>query len=288
VIVKRRLKNAKSVKLPKACPVCNSPIVRIDDGAVVRCSGGIKRCSAQRKEGLKHFASRLALDIEGLGDKLIDQLVDNQLVLQPADLFNLGQAALRDLPRMGEKSATNLQRSLEASKKTTLPRFIYALGIREVGEATARNLASHFGDMESLIAADTEVLEGVDDVGPIVAQHIAAYFADPDSLDVVRQLQNVGISWPKIQRSNTASELPLAGQTWVLTGTLEEMTRDEAKGKLQLLGAKITGSVSKKTHQVVAGPGAGSKLSKAKSLGIPVMDEVELLSLFEEHEVVDD
>ena len=288
VVVQRRPKNAKAVRAPKKCPVCGSPINRLDDGAVARCSGGIRLCSAQRKEGLKHFASRLALDIEGLGDKLIDQLVDNKLVLQPADLFSLGQAALSDLPRMGDKSATNLQHSLDASKKTTLPRFIYALGIREVGEATAHNLASHFGDLAALISADHEMLEGVEDVGPIVARNIAAYFADRDSLDVVRQLEKVGISWPRIHKTNTASELPLTDQTWVLTGTLEEMTRDDAKEKLQRLGAKVTGSVSKKTHQVVAGPGAGSKLSKANSLGIPVMDEAAMLSLFNKHEVADD
>ena len=285
VISSRRKKNAEVISLPRSCPVCGSPIVRADDEAVARCSGGIKRCSAQRKESLKHFTSRLALDIEGLGDKLIEQLVSVELVAEPADLFGLEQAALVGLERMGEKSAGKILRSIESSRTTTLPRFIYALGIREVGEATAQNLADHFGDLDSLVAADAEALENVDDVGPVVAANIAAYFANTETLGVVQRLREAGVSWPNVQPDASAAELPLAGQTWVLTGTLERLTRDEAKARLQRLGAKVAGTVSKKTHRVVAGPGAGSKLSKAQSLDVPVLDEAGLLALFAEHDV---
>ncbi len=285
VISSRSKKNAEAISLPQSCPVCGSPIVRADDEAVARCSGGIKRCPAQRKEGLKHFASRLALDIEGLGDKLIDQLVSVDLVGEPADLFSLEQAALVGLERMGEKSAVKLLRSIQSSKVTTLPRFIYALGIREVGEATAQNLASHFGDLDSLRAAAAEALEDVADVGPVVAANIAAYFANAETLGVVTRLQEAGVSWPDLPVTTSDDELPLAGQTWVLTGTLEQLTRDEVKVRLQRLGAKVANSVSKKTHQVVAGPGAGSKLSKARSLEVPVVDEAGLLALFAEHNV---
>lgn len=285
VISSRRKRNAEAISLPRSCPVCGSPIVRADDEAVARCSGGIKRCSAQRKESLKHFASRLALDIEGLGDKLIEQLVSVELVAEPADLFGLEQAALVGLERMGEKSAGKILRSIESSRTTTLPRFIYALGIREVGEATAQNLADHFGDLDSLVAADAAALENVDDVGPVVAANIAAYFANTETLGVVQRLRKAGVSWPNVQPAARAAELPLAGQTWVLTGTLERLTRDEAKARLQRLGAKVAGTVSKKTHRVVAGPGAGSKLSKAQSLDVPVLDEAGLLALLAEHDV---
>lgn len=288
VIRSRRKKNAKVISLPQTCPVCDSPIVQAADEAVARCSGGIQRCPAQRKESLKHFASRLALDIEGLGDKLIDQLVSVELVAEPADLFGLQQAALVGLERMGEKSAAKLLRSIEASRTTTLPRFIYALGIREVGEATAQSLADHFGDLDSLVAADAEALETVDDVGPIVAASVAAYFANAETLGIVQRLREAGVSWPNVRRETGGSELPLAGQTWVLTGTLEQLTRDEAKSRLQKLGAKVAGSVSKKTHRVVAGADAGSKLSKAQSLDIPVLDETGLLALFAQHDVTFD
>ena len=267
VIRSRRKKNAKVISLPQTCPVCDSPIVQAADEAVARCSGGIQRCPAQRKESLKHFASRLALDIEGLGDKLIDQLVSVELVAEPADLFGLQQAALVGLERMGEKSAAKLLRSIEASRTTTLPRFIYALGIREVGEATAQSLADHFGDLDSLVAADAAALENVDDVGPVVAANIAAYFASTETLGVVQRLRKAGVSWPNVQPAARAAELPLAGQTWVLTGTLERLTRDEAKARLQRLGAKVAGTVSKKTHQVVAGPGAGVALVSVTSDG---------------------
>ena len=281
VIAARRPADASAVTLPEACPVCDSPIVRVEEEAVARCSAGPGVCPAQRKEGLKHFASRLALDIEGLGDKLVEQLVAVDLVRHPADLFHLTEAQLIPLERMGPKSAEKLLRALEDSKATTLARFIYSLGIREVGEATARNLAAHFGDLPALMSASIEDLEAVADVGPIVARHVHGYFADPESRQVVDDLLEAGVRWPS--ETGHADATPLQGQTWVLTGTLEALTRDQAKERLQRLGAKVAGSVSKNTHQVVAGPGAGSKLTRAESLGIPTMDEAALLALFKEH-----
>jgi len=283
VITARRPADARAVTLPEACPACGSPIVRAEEEAVARCSAGPGVCPAQRKEGLKHFASRLALDIEGLGDKLVEQLVAADLVKHPADLFHLTEEQLISLERMGPKSAEKLLRALEDSKETTLARFIYSLGIREVGEATARNLASHFGDLSALMSASIEALEEVADVGPVVARHVHGYFADSENRQVVDCLLAVGVHWPEESRDPNAA--PLAGQTWVLTGTLEALTRDEAKDRLQRLGAKVVGSVSKNTHQVVAGPGAGSKLTRAETLGIPVIDEAALLALFEEHGV---
>ncbi len=238
---------------------------------------------AQRKEGLRHFASRLALDIEGLGDKLVEQLVAADLVRHPADLFHLTAAQLIPLERIGPKSAEKLLRALEDSKTTTLARFIYSLGIREVGEATARNLAAHFGDLLALMSASIEDLEAVADVGPIVARHVHGYFEDPESRQVVDDLLEAGVRWPK--ETGDADATPLEGQTWVLTGTLDALTRDQAKERLQRLGANVAGSVSKNTHQVVAGPGAGSKLTRAESLGIPTMDEAALLALFKEYDV---
>ena len=283
VITARRPTDARAVTLPEVCPACGSPIVRAEEEAVARCSAGPGVCPAQRKEGLKHFASRLALDIEGLGDKLVEQLVAADLVKQPADLFHLTEEQLISLERMGPKSAEKLLRALEDSKETTLARFIYSLGIREVGEATARNLASHFGDLSALMSASIEALEEVADVGPIVARHVHGYFADSESRQVVDRLLAAGVHWP--EETGDPGAAPLAGQTWVLTGTLEALTRDEAKARLQRLGAKVVGSVSKNTHQVVAGPGAGSKLTRAETLGIPVIDEAALLALFEEHGV---
>jgi DNA ligase (NAD+) len=285
VIRARRPKGARAIALPSHCPVCGSDIVREGEEAVARCSGGALRCAAQRKEGLRHFASRLAMDIEGLGDKILEQLVERELVRDPADLYELDEETLADLPRMGKKSAANVLASLEASKNTTLARFIYALGIREVGEATAANLAAHFGDLEPLMAADAEALEQVEDVGPIVAGHVVGYFADPQTTTLIRRLVDAGVHWQKLEREPDAAPKPLAGRTWVLTGTLERMTRDEAKVALTSLGARVTGSVSAKTDQVVAGPGAGSKLSRAESLGVPVMDEEAFLALLDEHGV---
>jgi len=277
-----RPKNARPVALPEGCPSCGAPIVHIDDEAVARCSNGPQRCPAQRKAGLKHFASRLALDIEGLGDKLIEQLLDAELIDNPADLFALTVDALCTLDRVGEKSAQNLIDALERAKETTLARFIYALGIREVGETTANNLAEHFGALDALQKADEAALEAVPDVGPVVAGHVRRWFDDADNRALVDALLEAGVRWPS-PRPAAAAAQPLAGQTWVLTGTLEALTRDEAKARLQALGAKVTGSVSKNTDCVAAGPGAGSKLDKAQSLGIEVIDETALLALLERH-----
>jgi DNA ligase (NAD+) len=287
VIKAKRPKRALKVKLPKACPSCGSPIVHVDDEAVARCSGGPAFCPAQRKEGLRHFASRLALDIEGLGDKLIEQFVEKDQVRIAADLFSLERDELIELERMGAKSADNLLAALQVSKSTTLARFIYALGIREVGEATAQSLARHFGDIGNLQEASLEVLEEVADVGPIVAGNIRCFFDDDENRQAVERLVAAGVHWESVEPAARAKPLPLAGQTWVLTGTLETLARDIAKARLTALGAKVAGSVSKKTQQVVAGPGAGSKLAKAEELGVPVMDEAALLEVFNEHEVGD-
>jgi DNA ligase (NAD+) len=273
VVLQKRPTNARAVQVPTHCPVCGSEIFHADEEAVARCSGGLN-CPAQRKEAIRHFASRLALDIEGLGDKLVDQLVETGLIATVADLYRLDVATLAELERMGTKSAENLVAAIAASRTTTLPRFIYALGIREVGEATALNLARHFGDLPPLLAASVEELLQVEDVGPVVADHVHQFFAQPHNLEVIERLQREGVHWPKLERVAAA---PLAGQVWVLTGTLEQMTRDEAKARLVALGAKVAGSVSAKTTQVVAGPGAGSKLDRATELGIPVMDETEFL-----------
>jgi DNA ligase (NAD+) len=281
VIVARRPADAAPVSLPEACPSCGSPIVRPEGEAVARCSAGPRDCPAQRKEGLRHFASRLALDIDGLGDKLIEQLVAADLVREPADLFRLDRDTLAGLERMGEKSAEKLLRSLERSRRTTLPRFIYALGIREVGEATARNLADHFGSLEALMAADRDALEEVADVGPVVAGYVYEYFRDAERRAAVDDLRAVGVTWPEAERAPRAT--PLAGQTWVLTGALSSLTRDEAKEALHALGAKVTGSVSRRTTVVVAGADPGSKLDRARELGIDVLDEAGLLALLAEH-----
>ncbi len=276
----KRPGDARKIALPKACPACGSDIVKPEGEVIARCSGGLV-CSAQRKESIRHFASRLALDIEGLGDKLVEQLVDADLIHTAADLFELSRDQLVSLERMGQKSADNLLEALEKSKQTTLPRFIYALGIQEVGESTARNLATHFRDLDDLRQSSEEALQEVPDVGPIVAEKIHAFFAQPENEAVIDQLLETGISW--------ASESPpeqgsvLAGETWVLTGTLASLTRDEAKARLQRLGAKVAGSVSKKTSCVVAGDVAGSKLTRAQSLGIRVIDEAELISMLERY-----
>jgi DNA ligase (NAD+) len=282
VIVARRPKDALPVALPDVCPACGSPIVRPEGEAVARCSAGPRVCPAQRKEGLRHFASRLALDIEGLGDKLIEQLVATDLVREPADLFSLPRDTLAGLERMGDKSADKLLRALERSRETTLARFIYALGIREVGEATARSLAGHFGSLEALMAATPEALEQVADVGPVVAGHVHAYFQDPERRQAIADLLAAGVTWPA-PAAVSAATAPLAGQTWVLTGTLSSMTRDEAKAALQALGAKVAGSVSGKTTAVVAGADPGSKLDKASALGVRVLDEAALQALLAEH-----
>ena len=280
----KRPADARAITFPDHCPVCGSDIERLEGEAVARCSGGIY-CAAQRKEALKHFASRKALDIDGLGEKLIEQLVDQEWVKTPADLFHLSVEQLKSLPRMGEKSATNLVNALEKAKQTTLARFIYALGIREVGEATAANVANHFGTLQALQDADQAALEAVNDVGPIVAKHIHTFFRQPHNLETLQALIEAGITWQESEV--TQGPTPLEGQTWVLTGAMESMTRDEGKARLQALGAKVAGSVSKKTTCLVAGEAAGSKLTKAEQLGVEVIDEatfIERLAAWEQSE----
>ena len=278
VIKERRPEGASAFVMPTVCPVCGSDVEKIEGEAVTRCTGGLY-CEAQRKEAIKHFASRRAMDIEGLGDRLVEQLVDLQLIDDVAGLYSLDAKTLAGLERMGEKSAANLIAALEKSKHTTFDRFLYALGIREVGDATARSLAQAFGDLDALMKADETQLEAVRDIGPVVAAHIANFFKQSHNLDVIDSLRNeAGIHWPAIE---VAHYQPLAGQTYVLTGTLSSMTRDEAKTQLQALGAKVSGSVSGKTTAVVAGENAGSKLARAESLGVRVMSENELVELLD-------
>jgi DNA ligase (NAD+) len=276
VLPERRVAGATLVTLPSHCPVCGSPVVREIDQAVARCTGG-RLCAAQRKEEIKHFASRRALDIQGLGDKLVEQLVDRDWVRTPADLFDLEAEQLATLERMGEKSAQKLQSAILASKHTTLPRFLYALGMRDVGEATALALAQYFGDIAALRQATVDEIQRVPDVGPVVAKNVAAYFRDPDNAAVVDRLLAGGITWP--DPAPISAHAKLAGKTFVLTGTLEALTREAAAEAIVQLGGKVSGSVSKKTQYVVAGADAGSKLKKAEQLGIPVLDEAAFLKL---------
>ncbi|SEM18844.1 NAD-dependent DNA ligase LigA [Halomonas daqiaonensis] len=274
VLEEYRPADARVIEFPEHCPACGSDIEHLEGEVVARCSGGLY-CPAQRKEALKHLASRRALDIDGLGDKLIDQLVERDWVRTPADLFRLEAERLAELPRMGKKSSENLVAALEKAKKTTLARFIFALGIREVGEATAVNLARHFGRLEALMEADIETLEAVEDVGPVVAAHVHTFFRQPHNRETIDDLIACGLSWKEEEVGERPQ--PLAGQSWVLTGTLESMTRDEGKARLQALGAKVAGSVSRKTACVVAGEAAGSKLEKAEQMGVEVIDEATFL-----------
>ncbi len=276
VLLERRPPDAVPVQLPQSCPVCGSRVLLIEGEAVARCTGGFT-CRAQRQEALKHFASRRALDIEGLGDKLIEQLVEREQVSSPADLYALTLPQLSQLERMGEKSAANLLAAIEKSKNTTLPRLLYGLGIREVGEATALALARHFGTLERLMVADESGIRQVPDVGPVVAAHVAAFFASDEHLRVIKALRDKGVKWPDIERA--AGAPALAGRTVVITGTLGSMTREQAQEALTARGARVAASVSKKTSFVVAGSEAGSKLAKARELGVPVLDEQQLLSL---------
>lgn len=277
VVKDRRPKSARRFTMPTRCPVCGSDIERIDGEAVARCTGGLY-CEAQRKEAIKHFASRRAMDIEGLGDKLVEQLVDQQLIGDVAGLYTLDKTQVAGLERMGEKSAENLMNALAKSKQTSFDRFLYALGIREVGEATARALALAFGDLKSLMKTSAEELEAVRDIGPVVARHIVNFFQQPHNIDVINKLLDAGIKWPEVKVNR---QQPLAGQTYVLTGTLSGMTRDEAKAKLQALGATVSGSVSAKTTAVIAGEKAGSKLARAEKLGVRVLGEDDLLHLLD-------
>jgi len=280
VVNERRPENATDIVFPSACPVCNSVVLKAEGEAVLRCTGGLY-CGAQRKEAIKHFSSRKAHDIDGLGDKLVEQLVDENLILTPADLFKLTEIDISTMERMGQKSAKNLVESLEKAKTTTLAKFIYALGIREVGETTAANLASHFLTLEKIQQADDETLQGVSDVGIIVAKNIVNFFKHSHNVEVVEGLANI-MSWPEID-IKTAEQQPLAGNIFVLTGTLNQMGRNEAKAELVSLGAKVAGSVSKNTHFLVAGEKAGSKLTKAQDLGVEVLTEDDLVALLASH-----
>ena len=271
VLADKRLDGAPEFSMPTHCPVCDSAVVREEGEADHRCTGGLF-CAAQRKQALLHFASRRAMDIEGLGEKLVDQLVDGNVVKVLPDLYRMGFVALAALDRMAEKSANNMLAALEKSKQTTLARFLYALGIRHVGETTAKDLARHFGTLDAIMAASTDQLLQAPDVGPVVAESIHTFFEQPHNREVVEQLRAVGITWAEGEPA-PAALLPLAGKTFVLTGTLPTLSRDEAKEMLEAQGAKVSGSVSKKTHYVVAGEEAGSKLDKARELGVPVIDE---------------
>ncbi|MEP6546741.1 MAG: NAD-dependent DNA ligase LigA [Gammaproteobacteria bacterium] len=276
VLPERRVSGAAAVALPSMCPVCGSPVVREAEQAVARCTGG-RICAAQRKEEIKHFASRRALDIHGLGDKLVEQLVDREWVRTPADLFSLQAEQLATLERMGDKSARKLLAAIIAAKHTTLPRFLYALGIRDVGEATALALAQHFGEVAELRVAADEEIQRVPDVGPVVAKHVGAYFHDPENAAIVDRLLAFGITWPAAAPQPVPAEL--SGKSFVLTGTLEALTREEAQEAIVQRGGKVSGSVSKKTSYVVAGADPGSKRNKAQSLGIALLDEAAFLKL---------
>ncbi len=279
VVMEKRPVDARKVTVPEVCPACGAKVERIESEAILRCSAP-ETCSAQQKEAIKHFVSRRAMDIDGLGDKIIEQLVDESLLKNAADIYQLKQEQLANLERLGEKSADNLLKAIEKSKSTTLPRFIFALGIREVGESTALNLAQHFGDIEKIIQATQAELEEVSDIGPVVAASIKNYFASSKNRILVERLLQAGIQWTAIVKKE-AAKLVLAGKTFVLTGTLLALSRAEAKEKLQELGAKVASSVSPKTDCVVAGDAAGSKLTKAESLGIKIINEQEFIALLE-------
>jgi DNA ligase (NAD+) len=282
VLPERRPVDTREFNMPRICPVCGAHAIRQPDEAIWRCSGGLF-CPAQRKQALLHFASRRAMDIEGLGEKLVDQLVEKQLVHTPADLYRLNLARLAQLERMGEKSAQNLLDAIERSKKTTLARFIYALGIRNVGEATAKELARHFATLDNFMVAGETRLQHVLDIGPVVAQSITTFFAEQHNIEVIAQLRVAGVQWPE-QAEAAVRLLPLNAKIFVLTGTLASMSRDETKLRLETLGARVTGSVSQKTDYVVAGAEAGSKLGKARELNIAVLNEQQFLDLLNSSE----
>ena len=281
VVLERRPTDARDIVFPLACPICDSHVEKVEGEAVARCTGGLV-CPAQRKQAIKHFASRKALDIDGLGDKIVDQLVDRELIKTPADLFILKQGHFESLERMGPKSAKNLVTALNEAKATTLDKFLYSLGIREAGEATAQNLANHFLTLENIISASVESLTQVSDVGDIVASHVRGFFDEEHNLAVVNALIEQGVHWPALS-APSEDEQPLAGLTYVLTGTLNTLNRNDAKARLQQLGAKVSGSVSAKTDALVAGEKAGSKLTKAQDLGIDVLTEDDLIELLKKH-----
>ncbi|MFA5826016.1 MAG: NAD-dependent DNA ligase LigA, partial [Gallionellaceae bacterium] len=275
VIQERRPADAKAFVMPATCPVCGSRVVREEGEADARCSGGLF-CAAQRKQAILHFAGRRAMDVEGLGDKLVEQLVDENIIHSLPDLYCLDTATLAALERMAEKSAQNIVDALEKSKNTTLSRFLFALGIRHVGETTAKDLARYFGNLNAIMQADNERLLLVPDVGPVVAQSLVDFFGESHNRDVVQRLRELRVHWEE-HAGTSMQVLPLSGKTFVLTGTLTSLSRDEAKSRLEALGAKVAGSVSKKTDYVVAGAEAGSKLDKARELNVPVWDERQLL-----------
>ena len=278
-VPERRPSDAQEFVMPSACPVCGSAIVRLEEEAVARCSGGWLTCAAQRKGGLLHFVSRRAMDIEGLGEQLVEQLVDRGLVTTPADFYTLNLETLSNLDRMAKKSAQNVLDALEKSKTTSLARFIYSLGIRHVGESTAKSLAKHFGSLDALLASDENQILSVNDIGPVVAQSILSFFADPLNRQLIDQLRTSGIHWEEGEPEQS-SDL-LAGKTFVLTGTLPTLSRDDARAKIEAAGGKVAGSVSKKTSYVVAGEEAGSKLTRAEELGVAILDEEQFLKLLE-------
>ena len=271
----KRPENSREIVMPSVCPVCQSPVVREEDQAVFKCTGGVLKCRAQRAEWIMHFAGRRALDIEGLGEKLIEQLVEDGSVSSPADLYDLKATELAERERMGEKSAKNVVDAIERSKQTTLPRFLFGLGIPQVGESTARALAEQFGKLDELMSATAEKIEETPDVGPVVSQEVWRFFASPAAQDVIRRLRLAGVTW-KEQEPARAETLPLNGLTFVITGTLAGLQRDAAEDALRELGAKVSGSVSKKTSFLVVGADAGSKLAKAQSLGVAILDEAAL------------
>ena len=278
VLPERRPPDARIVELPATCPVCGSPVARAEGEAVARCTGGLI-CAAQRRESLRHFASRRAMDIDGLGDRLIEQLVRLGRVRTPADLYTLTAEELAGLERMGERSAANLVAALESSRRTTLSRFLFALGIPDVGEATAQALAEHFGSLDALMDAGEEEIQAVRDVGPVIAAHVHAFFAEPRNREVIEALRRSGVTWPDAARAARSRGGAMRGETVVITGTLAGMTRDEARDAARAAGATVTDSVSKKTTLLVVGAEAGSKLRKAQELGVRIVDEAEFQKL---------
>jgi DNA ligase (NAD+) len=280
VVLSERPADAREFVMPKRCPACDSAVVRGADEAVSRCSGGLY-CPAQRKQAILHFASRRALDIDGLGEKIVDQLVEAEQVRTPADLYRLHASSLAQLERMGEKSARNLVAAIEQSQQTTLARFVYALGIRNVGETTAKDLAQHFGNLDALMQADSDALQQVSDVGPVVAQSVAQFFAEKHNRDVIRELRHLGVRWPE-HAAQVRSAGKLSGKTFVLTGTLPNLSREDAQARIESAGGKVSSGVSRKTDYVVVGADPGSKYTKALELNIPVLDEAGLIKLLSE------
>lgn len=277
VITEKRPTNTKTVALPKKCPVCHSDVIKPEGEAALRCTGGLY-CVAQRREAIKHFASRRAMDIDGLGDKLVELMIDNSVIEHVDDLYQLTLDQVATLERMGPKSAQNLLNALEESKQTTLARFLYALGIREVGETTARNLANYYGNLANIMKATEQDLQNVPDIGNIVAANIVAFFKQRHNLDIIQKLCQLGITWPDVKPAKPAQKV-LQDLSFVITGTLSDMSRDDAKSALQNLGAKVSSSVSSKTSYVIVGDNPGSKASKAEQLGVRILDEKEFNQL---------